>query len=172
MNAGSDIHKLRKYLLLYELLYLRLPAVVLHEVARPFVTFILGELRIHSFVQLVRLTVDAVQIFGKIGNRPVDTPFFQILPLQRSLLTVGVLDRLDCLPIDFDLLFGQPLSPTRFRNDLLCVHDCASFSCVCPYYIVLSRYCQGFRIIFPKKIFTSQVQRCRTVLRTAAPYFP
>ena len=126
----------------------------------------------HDFIQLVRLTVDAVQIFGKIGNRPVDTPFFQILPLQRSVLAVGVLDRFDFLPIDPDLFYGQPLSPVCFGNDLLCVHDCASFLRLCPYYIVLSRYCQGFRVIFPKKIFTSQVQRCRTVLRTAAPYFP
>ena len=97
MNVGSDIHKLGKDLLLYETLYLRLPAVVLHEVARPLIPFIFGELRIHGFIQLIRLTVDAVQIFGKVGNRPVDAPFFQILPLQRSVLAVGVLDRFDCL---------------------------------------------------------------------------
>ena len=119
MNVSSDIYKLIEYLFLNQLLNLRLPAVVLHKVARPLIPFILGELRIHGYIQLVRLTVDAVQAFGKIGNRPVDAPFFQILPLQRSVLAVGVLDRFDFLPIDPDLFYGQPLSPVCFGNDPL-----------------------------------------------------
>ena len=120
---------------------------------------VFGQLGIHGFIQLVRLTVDAVQIFGKIFYRPIlaDILLFQILLGERSVLAVGVPDRSDNLPLDFDFLFGQPLASVRFCNDFLCVHDCASFALLrVNTNITFFSVCQGFWKSFQEKIFTAK----------------
>ena len=107
-------------------LHFRFPFQVFHKVCRPFETLFFRELFIHRFVQFVGGFIYAVQVFGKICNRPIDSFIFKILFCKRSVLAVNVPFGFNSLLLNLDFRYGQSLARCRFSHYFCFVHNSAS----------------------------------------------